>query len=93
MGLVTVPQCDVFGTLKTPIHNYQITVKRFISHGKGEDVSMDMVFGVDKYLSNRGLDRLLAFVERGTTPPKKKFMGFPIKQMEQPAKEAGALKT
>ena len=63
MGIVTIPQCDVFRTFKAPINEYRITVTEI------SPTAEDQVFSADKYLSNRGLIRLLAFVERGTTPP------------------------
>ena len=63
MGIVTIPQCDVFRTFKAPINEYRITVTGI------SPTAEDEVFSADKYLSNRGLIRLLAFIEHGTTPP------------------------
>ena len=66
MGTITVKQCDVFRTVKTPIHTYRVSLKRVQATGDVDEV----VFAAERDLSDRALKRLLRLVERGLAPPK-----------------------
>lgn len=61
MGLVQVPECDVFGTRRN-VEQYTLTLTRKVM---GADAA---VWRHDKHLSPRGERRLTAFVQRGLKP-------------------------
>ena len=86
--------CDIFPNSRGPVHEYRFRLVRIIPDPEcAEKHTEDIIFTTALDMGNRALDRAINALNLATKPPKKKFMGFPIKKMGQPAKEAGSLKT